>query len=62
MCYKVSMTNKRQKLCLMFLYGVDSLLKKYHNFLIFLRNKLDQKIYDDSIEDNDYESAKRNGL
>jgi hypothetical protein len=58
---------KRQQICLMLLYGVDSALKKAHNLLMDLRDKLEQKIYmshyDMRDEDKeDYEARKRNGL
>lgn len=58
-----SMT-KTQQLFLMFLLGVDSLLKKAHDALSQIRSNLENKINLEGYDsrDDDYEEQKRRGL
>ena len=47
---------KRQQICLMILYGIDSVLKRAHNILMDIKDKLEQKTnmaYYDMRDDED---------
>ena len=55
MRYNHRMT-KRQQICLMILYGIDSVLKRAHNILMEMKDKLEQKTnmaYYDMRDDED---------